>query len=290
MKEFILATDSCLDYSYEECLKKNLSIIPINTIIDGEEYGIDKKKISLDEFYSLMRNGKEPTTVAANPLALEEHFKNILDEGKDLLYISFSSALSSSFQNAYMVINSLKEIYPDRNIEIIDSKSASAVQNLIIDIAIDLKEKTGDIFETKNELEKLIEKSKVEFIISDLFHLQRGGRISKSSAVIGTALKIMPILILNDEGKIVPDDKIRGRKKALLKIYNNLIESYDYDFKSNIYISHSGCIEDVDFIAKKIREDFKIEPIICEMVITIAAHTGPDTIILSYMSKENRKN
>lgn len=289
MKEFILATDSCLDYSYEKCLDKNLLIIPINTIIDNEEYGVNKKKISLDEFYNLMRNGKEPTTVAANPLTLEEEFKNVLDKGYDLLYVSFSSGLSSSFQNAYMVINSLREKYPDRIIEIVDSKSASAIQNLIIDIAIDLKEKTNDIIKTKEELEKLVDYSKVEFLIQDLFHLQRGGRISKSSALIGSALKIIPILTVNIDGKIVPADKIRGRKKAILKIYENMVENYDNDFKSNIYISHSGCVEDVNFLARKIKEHFKIEPIICEMVITIAAHTGPDSLVLSYMSKEKRK-
>lgn len=285
MKEFKIITDSCVDFNIDILKSKNLQVVPINTIIDDVEYGIDREYIDQQKFFKEMEAGKEPTTVAAKPTDLERIFKENLDKEIDFIYISFSSALSSSFANAHTVIDSLKNRYKDFKMYLIDSKAATASLDLIVDYALSLQAAGKDIDQVYEEVKNSIKNLHVEFIIKDLYHLMRGGRLSKTSAVLGTALKISPILILDDEGKISFIDKVRGRKRAIDKLLNNFSKSFDSEKFSKVIISHSLAEKDAKLLKEKLIEKFNVQVDVFDLVITIGAHTGPGTLILGYFKK-----
>ena len=156
MNDFCLLGDSCIDFDMQEINDKDIRLIPINTVLDGVEYGINKESISLDDFYNLVKEGKKHTTVAANPLTYEEYFREVLESGKDILYVGFSSGLSSSFANASIAAEGLSEEFPDRRIELVDTLAGSTQESLILDLAYKLKAKGLDMVEIKKILEKKI--------------------------------------------------------------------------------------------------------------------------------------
>lgn len=283
MNNYIISTDTCVDFEKSYCDENNLNLVPINVIIDDEFY--NSYDLDLDEFYSHLKSGENITTTASNPQTFEDSFENILKQGQDILHIAFSGALSSSFGNANFAINNLKEKYPERKIILIDSKAATNCQSLLVDIAVEMKKEGKNIDEVANKIIELTERFDVDFIIKDLFFLHKGGRVSKSQAVLGTALNINPILTLNREGKIVQTDKVRTRKKAVKKIFDKFVEYYDRDFKSKIFISHGNSKEEAEQLRDKILEyDKDVQVVLLNESITIASHTGPGTLLISYIS------
>ncbi len=287
MNNYIISTDTCVDFEESYCKENNLNLVPINVIIDDQFY--NSYDLDLDKFYDHLKNGENITTTASNPQTFKESFEKILKEGKDLIHISFSSGLSSSFSNAQLAINMLKEEYPERKILLVDSLAATNCQSLLVDIAVQMKKDNKNIEEVAEKMTELSKKYDVDFMVSDLFFLQRGGRISKSQAILGTALNINPILTLNQSGKIVQTDKVRTRKKAINKIIKKFIEYYDRDFKSKVFLSHGNSEKDALYLRDKLLEyDENLDIVLLNESITIASHTGPGTLLLSYISKNSR--
>lgn len=288
MKDFCLVGDSCIDFSLEEIKNKDIRLVSINTVLDGIEYGLNKETISLDDFFAKIKEGKSHTTVACNPSTYEKYFEEILEEGKDILYIAFSSALSSSFANAKIAIESLKDKYPERKIEIVDSRSASVLESLVLDMAYEKKKIGWDIDEIKTFIENSVEHTKVEFVVDDLFYLHKGGRLSITKAILGSALKIVPILSEDKDGKLYMEKSVRGRKKAIHTILSNIKENIDLELSDKIYISYSSDREEAENLKRELGDLGFENVLIYPMSLTIAAHTGPGTVVVAFAIKNKR--
>ena len=287
MNSYCIVSDSCLDFSPEEMKAKGVELVPINTVMDEVEYGLNREKISLEDFFQKIKEGARPTTVAANPADYQDFFEKFLKAGKDLLYIAFSSGLSSSYANARLAIEDLKGTYPDRKIGLVDTRSASVIESLVLAMALREQAAGKTMDQVVDYLEEKIPYTKVEFIIDDLFHLERGGRISKTKAIFGTALKVVPILSMDLEGKLYLSESVRGRKKALGTILSHLKENIDPDLYDEVYISYSSSGKEAASLKEAIEAlGFKVH--LYEMSLTIAAHTGPGCLVLAYGSKKKR--
>ncbi|WP_066715759.1 DegV family protein [Clostridium sp. Marseille-P299] len=286
MKQFIISTDSTADLPKDYIQKHNLFIHPLYYTMDDEVYG-GSTDLSPEEFYNRMRNGQMPTTMASNPGFINNAFTKQIEDGFDILHISFSSALSCSYSNASVAAKEICDENPDAKIVVIDSLCASMGQGLLVHYALMMKE-AGKSFD---EIVAWVNENRHhichQFTVDDLFHLQRGGRVSKTAAVIGTIINVKPVLHVDNEGRLIPLSKTRGRKKALTTLVDNMatkIEGYQNDI---IFISHGDCIDDAQFVADLITERFGINNFLINFVSpTIGAHSGPGTVALFFMGSE----
>lgn len=288
MSNFIITTDSTSDLPSSYITEHKIEVFPLYYNLEDVIYGKDIT-LTPEDFYKKMRAGRMPTTMAINPELAKDTFKKYLEQGLDILHIGFSSALSGSFNNAMIAANELKEEYPERKIIIIDSLCASLGEGLLIHKAIILKESGKSIEETSS----WIEENKLHvchlFTVNDLFHLQRGGRVSKTTAIIGTMINVKPILHVNDEGRLIPLQNVRGRKRSLSTLVDSMetrIKGYEGQ-NDIVFISHGDSLEDAQFVADLVKERFGIQSFLINYVgPTIGAHSGPGTIALFFMGSK----
>lgn len=283
MRNFIISTDSTGDLPDSYLEENNILIHPLYYILDGEEYIPSEKDMPVKDFYQALKNGKMPTTSAANPESIIEKMKEKVEKGYDILHISFSSGLSSSYNTTEICANSVMQEFPEAKIIVVDSLSGTVGQGLLIIKAVDMK-KQG---KTIDEIVKWLNENKKhvihEFIVSDLNHLFRGGRLSKSQAVIGTMLNIQPILHMDDEGKLANIGKVRGRKKALNILVDNIEKNTDIKNLEKLFISHGDCIDDANYLADRIKHKYGIKNIMIQDICpTIGAHTAQGTVVVAY--------
>lgn len=285
MKDFIITTDSTCDLPKEYVKDHNIRLLPLYYSFDGKVYG-DKEDLEPKEFYDVMRGGKMPTTMAVNPDKAREVFTGLVNEGYDILHIAFSSALSGSCSVAATVARDICEEIPGAKITVIDSLCASMGEGLLIHKAVMMKEAGKSMDEIINWLENNKLNLCHIFTVDDLHHLQRGGRISKTSAIIGTLVHVKPVLHVNDEGRLVPLHNVRGRKKALVSLVDQMEKRFPgYEDQNDIiFISHGDCLEDAEYVAAMIRERFGIEKFLINYVCpTIGSHSGPGTVAVFFM-------
>ena len=282
---FIITTDTCCDLPKSYIKENGLDVVTLYYNMKGVAYGKDVE-LEVKAFYDMMRAGEMPSTMAANPEELREMFEKYLKAGKDVLHLAFSSELSSSYSNAAVVARELNEEYTDNKVVVIDTLSASLGQGLVIYKAVQLREDGWSI----DEVARWVEENRLhfchQFTVDDLNHLYRGGRVSKLTAVAGTLIQVKPILHVNDEGKLIPIGKVRGRKKSLMALVDNMertIGSYR-DKNDIVFISHGDALEEAEYVAGLVKERFGIENFLIHPVSpTIGAHSGPGTIALFYM-------
>ena len=288
MRDFIIATDSTANLPESYLLDNNISVFPLHYIIDGEEYGKDiGHELTDKEFYDSIRNGKMPTTSATNPSYISKVMKEKAEQGYDILHIGFSSGLSSSYNNAVMCANEIMEEIPTCKITVVDSLSAECGHALLVYSAVELK-KQG---KTMEEIAKWLEVKKHHmvhhFTVEDLFHLVRGGRLAKSTAILGTALNIQPILHMDEEGKLATIGKVRVRKKAMKTLVDTIAENTVGWDVNQIFISHSDDEEDAKALEEMVKEKY---PDVYTMVLpispTVGAHTGVGTLAISYFGNK----
>lgn len=287
MNRFIISSDTTCDLPNEYVVANNIDIHPLYYNFDGVIYGKDNIMDS-NEFYNRMDEGATPTTMATNPEEDYNQFKKLLDEGYDILHIAFSSALSSSFNNVSVVANNLREEYPDQKIIIIDSLSASLGEGQLVYKACEFKKAGKDIDEIAKIIEEYIPYSCHQFTVSDLNALYRGGRVSKTTAFLGTLANIKPILHCSDEGKLVAIAKVRGRKKSLDTLVDNMEERMGR-FKSEndvVFLGCGNCTEDVEYIENLIKERFGCKVITNMVCPTVGAHTGSSVIALFFIGEK----
>ena len=287
MKDYVIITDNTCDL--DESFYSNYGVLAVTLpyTIDETVYGVENN-MSLKDFYNIMRDGKMPTTMACNPDAYESAFRKYLDEGKNVLYIAFSSGLSSSYGNSMIVANELNEEYSDVKVTVVDTLSASMGEGLLVYKAAKLKEEGKSL----EEVVDFIEKNKLNvchFVtVDDLFHLHRGGRVSKATAVVGSLINIKPIIHVNNEGKLISFAKARGRKKSLIELVN-FMEKHTMNYpgeNDTIMISHGDCIDDVEFLISEINKRFPGKEIIVSLASqTIGTHTGPGLVALFFMGE-----
>lgn len=285
MRDFIITTDSTSDLPDGYIKENSLDILPLFYNIDGTVYGGDIK-LDTKEFYEKMRTGLMPTTMACNPEDAESSFRKHLEKDLDILHIGFSSALSSSYDTVAIVGRQLQEEYPDSKIIVLDSLCASMGEGLLVHKAIQLKKEGKNI----NEIANWIEDNKIhichQFTVDDLNHLHRGGRVSKKVAVIGSLINVKPVLHVDNEGRLTPLMNVRGRKKSLTTLVDNMEQAgKGFEEQNNIiFISHGDCLEDAQTVASMITERFGIKDILINYVgPTIGTHSGPGTVALFFM-------
>lgn len=285
MNNYIIMTDNMADLPENYIREHELEILSLSYILDGETYDRNHP-LEEAEFYSRMRNGSMPTTSQVNPEQAKEAFTACLNQGKDVLYIAFSSGLSGTYNSARIAAKELKEEgkFPDRKLVVLDSLSASLGEGLLVHKAVKLKE-AGKSLE---EVAAWVEKHKLEvchnFTVDDLFHLHRGGRVSKATAILGTMINIKPILHVDNEGHLIAIGKVRGRKKSLTSLVERMGEQIQGFENPEVFISHGDCLEDARYVEKLVRERFGVETFIINYVgPTIGAHSGPGTMALFFM-------
>ncbi len=288
MKKYIITTDTTSDLPQDYLDAHNIGTSPLYYSIEDIIYGEDKF-LDPKEFYNKMRSGAMPTTMAINPDLARNVFTKYIEEGYDVLHIAFSSALSGSYSVASTVARELSDEYPDTKLIVIDSLCASLGEGLLIHKAVELKESGKTI----NEVADWLEKNKLNlchlFTVDDLFHLHRGGRVSKAAAIIGTLINVKPLLHVDNEGRLIPLNNVRGRKKALISLVDQMeARLKDYSYSNDIfYISHGDCLEDAEFVADLIKERLGIKNCLINYICpTIGAHSGPGTVALFFMGKE----
>lgn len=285
MREYVITTDNNADLPVEYYKEHNVGCMYFSYTMDDVLYK-QGSYMPEGEFYGKMRAGSMPTTAQVNPEEARLLFEPYLKEGKDILHIAFSSGLSGTYNSCRIAVEELREKYPDRIITIIDSLAASLGQGLLVYLAQKMKEDGADM-QTVAEWAENHRKNIVHlFTVDDLNHLYRGGRVSKTTAVLGGMLNIKPILHVDDEGKLIPIGKVRGRKKSILELASLMDEKLGSckDTCDTIFISHGDCLEDAEFLAEKIKERYQIKTEIVNYVgSVIGAHSGPGTLALFFV-------
>ena len=285
MRKFLITTDGNSDLTEAYGREHQIRLIPLYYNMDGRIYGGDDV-LPPEDFYNMMRAGKMPTTMAVNPEVVEKTFRSVLEDGYDILHIAFSSALSGSYNVAAMVGQQLEEAFPQAKIFVIDSLCASLGQGLLIHKANGMREKGASIEETAAWVEEHKGHICHQFTVDSLFHLFRGGRVSRTAAVLGTLVQVKPVLHVDDEGRLVAVGKVRGRKKSLNALVDKMAETIGSyrDENDIVFISHGDCLEDARYVADLVKERFGIEKFYIDMVNpTIGAHSGPGTVALFYL-------
>lgn len=285
MRNYVITTDNNSDLPESYYSKYGIGCTYLSYSMNGVNYTHDNS-LPVHEFYESMRNGALPTTAQVNPVDARNMLEPYLKEGLDILHIAFSSGLSGTYNSTKIAADELAEEYPDRKIIVIDSLAASLGQGLLIHYAQKKKEAGEDmesvaawVEEHKNNIVHL-------FTVDDLNHLYRGGRVSKTTAFVGSMLNIKPVMHVNEEGKLIAIGKIRGRKKSILelaRLMDEKIGSYK-ESCDTIFISHGDCEEDARFLEGKIKEKYPINTVIINPVgATIGAHSGPGTLALFFL-------
>lgn len=287
MSTFKLVTDSTADLPQEYLDKYNIGCIKLTYAMEGKTYGGSGEEMDWKEFYRLMREeNKLPTTSQINPEEFKVYFEEVLKEYKDILYIAFSSGLSGTHNSALIAADMLKEEYPDCRIRVVDSLCASLGEGLFVHKAQMLREAGKSMDEVADWLEANKLNLVHVFTVDDLHHLHRGGRVSKTTAIIGTLAGIKPILHVDDEGHLVALSKVRGRKKslhALVDLMEDKIKEYQ-GVNDMVMISHGDALEDAEFVKTEIEKRFGIKEFLINNIgPTIGSHAGPGTIALFFM-------
>lgn len=288
MREFIITADSTVDMPKEYLEEKNIPILPLSYIIDGETYE-DMNGLSHKEFFERIRNGSLPTTSQVNPDQAREKFEAIIKEGKEILHLSFSSGLSGSYNSARIAAEELMEEYEGAKIVVIDTLCAAMGQGLLLYKAVEMKEAGKSL----DEIAEWVEENKVhichDVTVDDLNHLHRGGRVSKATAVVGSMMKIKPIIYVNDEGKLIVVGKERGRKKSLLSLVDRMERESKGVDNDIVMITHGDCIEDAEFIKEQIQQRFGIEKVMINGIGTvIGSHTGPGVVAVFFLGNKEQ--
>ena len=282
MPDYKIITDSCADLTDQQYREYDVGCAPLSVLYKGVLHDNFSDDESLKELYNGIRGGEMPTTSAVNPEGWAKVMKPILDEGKDVLCLCFSSALSTTYQSAVIAAEELRDSYPGRTITVIDTLCAALGQGLLVMLACQKRDQGMSL----SDLAAWVEANKLhvchEITVNDLFHLKRGGRVSSATPIFGTMLNIKPLLIVTDEGKLESTAKARGRKTAIESLAKKLGKNcIDKDF---VTIAHGDCREDAEALAAIIKEKYGVKKVHIGYVgAVIGAHTGPGVLVLFYM-------
>ncbi len=286
MDNYVIVTDSNADMVPGFATENNVLELELTYTMEDKTYRCNDPALSRAEFYAKMRSGKMPITAQINIEDAREKLIPLLEEGHDTLCVMFSSALSGTYNSVRLAAEELSAQYPQRKIIVIDTLAASAGQGMLVRKAVDYKNAGMTIDEAAEKLKSDIPHQAHFFTVDDLFHLHRGGRVSATSAVLGSMLGIKPVLHVNDEGKLVPIGKVRGRKASLLSLVEHMEKLVDLKNCSHFAISHGDCIDDAQFVANEISRRMGIQNYSISYVgPTVGAHSGPGTVALFFTAK-----
>lgn len=287
-REYVIVTDSTTDMGAQYYEENNVRFIGMHYTIDDEEYiQYSDKDMGIKDFYDKVRAGSMPKT---SQVAYEDAynlFEEIVKEDKDIFYLSFSGALSGSYQTLTLVAKDIMEKYPESTVKVIDSISACGGEGFLLHHCVTRRNQGADL-EELTEYAEVIKYNTIHlFTVMDLNHLHRGGRLSKASAVFGTMLGIKPVLYFNDKGQLLPYAKVRGRKQSLDAMAKQMKEKYKEGENEEIFIHDADSKEDAEYLGKLI---MKMMPDVKKIRYghigaVIGAHAGPSTIALFFIGK-----
>lgn len=292
MNEFILTSCSTADLPYQYFKDRDIPYVSFHFNLEGKEYQDDLgQTISFEDFYKKIDEGAMPTTSQVNIGEFIDFFEPFLKDKKDILHLSFSSALSGTYNSALMARDELLSKYPERKILVVDSLGASSGYGLLLDKAADMRDAGKDMEEIYNWLEENKLNLHHWFFSTDLSHYKRGGRISATAAVVGSILNICPLLNMNYKGELTPREKIHGKKKVIAEIVNKMKEnaSGGSDYRGKCFISNSASYKDARAVADLVEKEFpKLDGkvMINNVGTVIGSHTGPGTVALFFFGKK----
>jgi DegV family protein with EDD domain len=275
----------------EEIIEENgLLVLPLTFMIDGQNYHsyLEGQHVDLQQFYTMMREGKVITTSLPNLGDAQNAIRSVLDQGRDVLYLGFSSGLSGTYEAVDLLLRALALEYPDRKIYTVDTLAASGGQGLLVWHAIQ-HARAGESIE---QVRDWVEANKLHlahwFTVDDLMFLFRGGRVSRTSAWAGTLLNIKPVMHVDDEGHLIPLEKVRGRKKSLNALVDHMAQTANKPIDEQmVFITHGDCIDDANYVANQVKERFGVKDVIINYVDpVIGAHSGPGTMALFFLASE----
>ena len=286
---FSIITDSCSNLTNELIKTCDVKIVPLTYTVKGVEYlgYIEGEEFDYKEYYNMLRAKEHVKTSLASYDRVEAALKKELESGNDVLYLSFSSALSGSCQVARNCVEDIKDSYPERKIILIDTLQASMGQGLMVKYAADKRKEGLSLEETAAWLEENKLRFVALFTVDDLFFLKRGGRVSGAVAVAGTILNIKPLLHVDNEGRLTSIGKIRGRSNSINALISRMGETGIDLENQDIFMVHGDCIEEAEAAAKKIKELYKVKSVTINYVDqVISSHSGPGTLAIFYMGTE----
>lgn len=286
--DFQIVTDSSCNLPDPIVERFDLKILPLTFIADGKQFTsyTDGKQSDLKQFYDMMREGTVFTTSLPSSKDAENLFRTTFESGKDILYIGFSSGLSGTYEAMSSVLDTVAADYPERKALHVDTLAASLGEGLLVYLAGAMAESGASIEEACAWVEDNRLHMAHWFTVDDLMFLFRGGRVSRTSAWAGSILNIKPVLHVDDAGLLIPVSKVRGRKKSILAMLDHMRETAIQPVsEQTVFISHGDCIDDAEFLAGKIREEFGVSDIVINYVDpVIGAHSGPGTLALFFLA------
>lgn len=287
---FAIVTDSSSNLTEEMIDRFDLSILPLTFMVDGEEYRsyLKGEKTDLSQFYAMMREGKVITTSLPNLQESRETIEALLKDGRDVLYLGFSSGLSGTYQAIELLLAELAGLYPDRTVCSVDTLAASGGEGLLVYYAAKMRDEGATVEAVRDWVEDHKLHLAHWFTVDDLMFLFRGGRVSRTSAWAGTLLNIKPVMHVDDEGHLIPLEKVRGRKKSLKALVDHMEQTAMSPVADQtVFITHGDCLEDAEYVADLVRERFGVTDIMINWVDpVIGAHSGPGTMALFFLASQ----
>ncbi len=286
MNEYVIFTDSSCDVSPEILAEWGVESLSLTFRFSDSDREYNNGDMDVADFYQKMRDGGVAKTSAINTQSFKEAFEKILADGRDVLYIGFSSGLSTTYNSAAVAAQMLRDEFPERTVITVDSLAASAGLGLLVRLAAEKRAQGAPIDELASYVESLKLRICHWFTVEDLVYLKRGGRVSPTAALVGNMLGIKPVLHVDDAGHLVNVTKIRGRKPSVVALADKYTELSDPNFK-RIFISHGDCIEDAEYLASRIEAEHGVKAeIITYVGSVIGAHSGPGTLALFFVGRD----
>ena len=286
MRDYILMTDSCCDMTAQLAEELDLTVLPLSLEMGGATYRnyLDGREIGFSDFYRRARAGELATTSAISVGDFEAAMRPVLESGKDILCLCFSSALSTTYQSAVIAAQEMQEAYPEGTVYVVDTLCASLGQGLLAHLCARQKQAGKSLEELRDYAEATKGSICHWFTVDDLNHLKRGGRISAATALFGTMLSIKPVLHVDDGGHLVAVSKSRGRRASLTALVDRMEQTAIEPAKQTVFISHGDCLEDAQFVADEIRRRMGVEDIRINYIgPVIGNHAGPGTLALFFL-------
>lgn len=286
--DFEIVTDSSSNLVEEMIDDFGLHVLPLTFMVDGEEYQsyLKGQHTDLKQFYTMMREGKVITTSLPNLAESEALMRGLLEQGRDILYLGFSSGLSGTFEATELLMRDLAAEFPERTLLAVDTLAASGGEGLLVWHAVQRARAGAPIGEVRD----WVEENKLHlahwFTVDDLMFLFRGGRVSKTAAWAGTMLNIKPVMHVDDEGHLIPLEKVRGRKKSLNALVDHMEKSAVQPIDQQmVFITHGDCLEEAEYVADQVKERFGVKEVVINYVDpVIGAHSGPGTMALFFLA------
>ncbi len=292
MSEFILSCESTVDLAYDYVMKRNASVLFYSYTINGKEYvdNMGRSKEALQEFYDSLEEGALPKTSQINEYCYEDYFDELLQKG-DVLHIAFGTGMTPSYHNAIKAKEVLKERYPERKLIIVDSLCSSGGYGMLVDYCLDMRDNGC----TMEEIEEWVINNRLnlhhQFFSTNIKYFRRSGRVSGPAAIVGSMLKICPLMRLNTEGKIVAYDKVRLSKNAIKKMVEDVLDNIDRgkDYDGKFFMYHSNCLDlakDTLVALEEAIPNIKGKVVLLNIGCIIASHCGKGTVAVSYLGSK----